>query len=145
LSRDPLGELAGVDSFELTRLAGSNPIPWRGSQSNRYAYVRNDPGNKRDPSGLADWEFCVHFTNNQNIFCKRQCDAEYLRSQGFCSQFFTGDEYDHETCYLGCAAESAGFHVRCLKDREYEHEDDPYPDDDGKGAPCYDAACAAFR
>jgi RHS repeat-associated protein len=146
LSRDPLGELAGVN-VDLAGRIVSHPTPWRGSQSNRYAYVRNDPVNKTDRSGLADWDFCVRFTNYEQLACNRICDQQYKESQGMCSWFSSSDEYTHENCYIQCVTKATQFHIKCIEDREPEYFDDPDPntDDGGKGAPCYDAACWAYR
>ncbi len=40
---------------KIGRFISEDPIQWRGGDSNFYAYVRNNPVNYLDPSGLAAW------------------------------------------------------------------------------------------
>ena len=145
LSRDPLGEFAGGGDYDTALLdwVRAGTTGWRRSGANLYQYTHGDPINRLDLSGRADWEFCVHFIQNERDFCRQHCDAHYDDEQGLCTWFTSSDEDRRTDCYLKCERLVSHWGRMCLRERVGGYSNGPVPDDGGKGAPCYDYACVA--
>jgi RHS repeat-associated protein len=69
----------GAREFNATlgRWVSKDPIRFEGRQANIYVYVRNDPVNKRDPSGLSSGKecrtICLNIATDEDRDCPLMC------------------------------------------------------------------------
>jgi hypothetical protein len=102
--------------------------------------------NRRDPTGLADREYCEHMAQNDIAWCLDQCQQQE-DSEGICStisEIFGANETFAE-CTQRCVSENAGEYEHCRDGYDYDKffEDQKERKEDWQGGPCYGWQCYA--
>jgi RHS repeat-associated protein len=130
----------------LGRWTSKDPILLGGGQTNLYVYVGNDPVNRRDPSGLADQEFCSHMASNEAQSCMDKCSSKES-NKGTCDKVadFFGAGESFAKCAQNCADQAIEFYGSCRKDYDYNNflKDKKENEGNWQGGPCLDWDCYA--